>query len=551
MIRSAEATLLAVVAAAVTLPFLDKPFHIDDPVFLRMAENVLESPLHRYRGEFDWLGVSQPLWGLVTNPPLISFYAAPWVALGGFSEVVLHLAMIPFYLLLAASVLFLGKRFTHAPWFSVLFVMSSAGVVVSGNVTQDVPGAALASASVAAFLLGVDRGRRGWLVASGALAGLAVLMKYSAAIVAPLVAAYALLARRPGALLPWSLPCVAILGAWGLHNVALHGELHLASVFAITARIARDRPEVVHVTPSVVGSICFLFPLLLCAAVVRRDRLVLVTASLVLAGFAFVTQAYPERATDPEYLFWSIMGLGAVAICLSDGLRRAWPWPRRASAEPGADSAFLVAWLCAPFVFTILFSPFQAVRHVLPALPPLVLLAFRYLREPVSRPAWRALTVAVLTAQVALAFLLAAADYEYADAHRAFAASAAEKLGQEPGRIWYAGHWGWHFYAEREGFRQLHADGPFPAPGELLLWPKVGDVGRVQTSEIMPRFLPLYTISYDATLPLRTVGREANFYLADARRGSRPQLAFRVRRSGPVQRFHVMRLESQARAQIE
>ena len=131
----------------------------------------------------------------------------------------------------------------------------------------------------------------------------------------------------------------------------------------------------------------------------------------------------------------------------------------------------------------------------------------------------------------------------WADAHRAFAASAAEKLGQELGRIWYAGHWGWHFYAEREGFRQLHAEGPFPAPGELLLWPKFGDVGRVRMSEIMPRFQLLYTISYDATLPLRTVGRGANFYLADARSGRRPHLPFRVRRSGPVQRFHVMRLQ--------
>jgi 4-amino-4-deoxy-L-arabinose transferase-like glycosyltransferase len=520
-------------------------------MFLRMAENVLESPLDPYRGELDWLGVSQPLWGLATNPPLISFYAAPWVALSGFSEVVLHLAMIPFYLLLAASVLFLGKRFTHAPWLSVLFVMGSAGVVVSGNVMQDVPGAALASASVAAFLLGVDRWRRGWLVASGILAGLAVLAKYSAAIVGPLVAAYALLARRPGALLPWSLPCAAILGAWGLHNVAVYGELHVTTVFAITELIARDRSQVMQVTPSVVGSICFLFPLLLCAAVVRRDRLVLLTASLALAGFALATRAYPERSADPEYLFWSFTGLGAVAICLSDGLRRAWPWLLRPGAGPGADSAVLVAWICAPLVFTILFTPFQAVRHVLPALPPLVLLAFRYLGERVSRPAWRALTVAVLTAQVAAAFLVAAADYEYADAYRDFAASAAEKLGQEPGRIWYAGHWGWHFYAEREGFRQLHAEGPFPAPGELLLWPKAGHVGLVKTSEIMPRFFPLYTISYDAKLPLRTVGREANFYLADTRRGSRSHLPFRVRLEGPVQRFHVMRLEPQARAQME
>ena len=48
---AAPAMLLA---SLLVLPFLDRPFTIDDPLFLRAAEHVLADPLHPASFEQVW-----------------------------------------------------------------------------------------------------------------------------------------------------------------------------------------------------------------------------------------------------------------------------------------------------------------------------------------------------------------------------------------------------------------------------------------------------------------------------------------------------------------
>ena len=51
--RSRKLTWLALVCAlAISLPFLNKPFHIDDPVVLGVAEQICSDPLRPFSGYF-------------------------------------------------------------------------------------------------------------------------------------------------------------------------------------------------------------------------------------------------------------------------------------------------------------------------------------------------------------------------------------------------------------------------------------------------------------------------------------------------------------------
>ncbi|MCS7066616.1 MAG: hypothetical protein NZL85_10160, partial [Fimbriimonadales bacterium] len=85
---------------AIGLLVLLKPVHIDDTVVLHVAQNILKEPLHPFAGEFFWLEEPQPLAQVTTNPPLVSYWLAPFIALGGYREWVLHLAFVPFMALL-------------------------------------------------------------------------------------------------------------------------------------------------------------------------------------------------------------------------------------------------------------------------------------------------------------------------------------------------------------------------------------------------------------------------------------------------------------------
>ena len=78
--------LLALVATGIGLFALIKPVHIDDTVVLHVAANILHDPLRPFAGEFFWLETPQPLAKVTTNPPLVSYWLAPWIALAGYRE---------------------------------------------------------------------------------------------------------------------------------------------------------------------------------------------------------------------------------------------------------------------------------------------------------------------------------------------------------------------------------------------------------------------------------------------------------------------------------
>jgi len=83
---------LALATAAALAPFLNKAFHIDDPLFLWMAEQITRHPLDPYGFTVNWAGPPQPMWVAMQNPPLCSYFIAAVSALFGSNEIALHLS---------------------------------------------------------------------------------------------------------------------------------------------------------------------------------------------------------------------------------------------------------------------------------------------------------------------------------------------------------------------------------------------------------------------------------------------------------------------------
>jgi hypothetical protein len=183
--------------------------------------------------------------------------------------------------------------------------------------------------------------------------------------------------------------------------------------------------------------------------------------------------------------------------------------------------------------------PFQAVRHLLPALPPLILLCFKFLNSSKATVSGnrKPLLSLLVTIQLMIAVGVHLADYEYADTYREFAGT----VENDEIPIWYVGHWGWMFYADRSGFRQLHRDGPFPEEGDLLLWPQKVHIGRVFQNEygLRDRLELVSSKVYEGFVPIRTMDRKsgAGFYSV-----GRGKLPFRLFPEGPVEVMHTYRV---------
>ena len=95
-----EIGFLVLLVLAIGVPFLNKPFHIDDTFFLHITRSILNTPFNPFADEINWFGNNRPVWEVTNNPPFLSHYLTPFVALSNYSEVPLHAAMMLFLLMM-------------------------------------------------------------------------------------------------------------------------------------------------------------------------------------------------------------------------------------------------------------------------------------------------------------------------------------------------------------------------------------------------------------------------------------------------------------------
>src|ERR1051325_891527 len=58
------------------LPFLGKPFHVDDTLFLRIAAHIQKHPVDFFGFKMNWYGNVRPMVENFDNPPLTCYYIA-------------------------------------------------------------------------------------------------------------------------------------------------------------------------------------------------------------------------------------------------------------------------------------------------------------------------------------------------------------------------------------------------------------------------------------------------------------------------------------------
>ena len=62
--------ILCLTLALFLLPFSNKAFHIDDPLFLWTAKHILSDPFHFYDFQVNWYTRIMPMHEVMQNPPL-------------------------------------------------------------------------------------------------------------------------------------------------------------------------------------------------------------------------------------------------------------------------------------------------------------------------------------------------------------------------------------------------------------------------------------------------------------------------------------------------
>jgi 4-amino-4-deoxy-L-arabinose transferase-like glycosyltransferase len=216
---------LLILTACILIPFLDKAFHIDDPLFIWTAQHITRNPFDFYGFEINWYGSAAPISTIAKNPPLFSYYLAGWGSVFGWSEVSLHLAGLIPSLLVAWGTFELARLWRAVPAFAALAAICTPVFVMSGtSVMCDMLMVAFWVWAVYFWARGLEEQRRGFLALAAVCVIGSGLTKYFGISLIPLLVVYALMKRVPFACWrPWLLLAVAGFVAYELWTQYLYG----------------------------------------------------------------------------------------------------------------------------------------------------------------------------------------------------------------------------------------------------------------------------------------------------------------------------------------
>jgi hypothetical protein len=548
--RRDGAILLALVVA-LGVPFWGKAFHIDDPFFIAIALNLRLHPLRPFDGAvalddtdhrvFARVASAPNTFETLSHPPLVPYViAATSVASGGLREVPQHAAFLLFSGVAAWFQYRLARRFTKAPLLAALLLVACPVFILGGHgLMTDVPAIALFLAALALFIEGADSGDVRRLLLAGTVAGFAVLTRYTCLGLVPLAAFYALgRSPRPSkaawvALLPFS----ALLGLWCLQNLLAHGGIHLAA----SARHYAEYYEGRYFTFTDLGRRAIsdlaalggaLLPI--AAAIMTpggdRGRIARVLSCALAAGLAVWLDPFGIHELGDYSAGQKI----ALALFLAGGLlllieagRRARPW--------SSDRVFLLVWMAAGLLATVVLLPFGAARYLIPILPPLFLLlcAGSGTSDWTGRARAKRWAVGIT---LGLGVLLAIADQQYAGVYRDFARRGVPAVAGSH-RVFFIGDWGFRLYMEEAGHLYLRSIDETPAPGDFVIRPQVAGLHEMAPG-LRARTQREATIPLMSLLPVRVMSYEAKAGYYSHGWGLLP---FAVSRA-PLERFDVYRV---------
>jgi 4-amino-4-deoxy-L-arabinose transferase-like glycosyltransferase len=539
------------VTFALTLPFSGRAFHVDDAFFIDAARGVLAHPLRPYAGTaalddidyrvFARLGEAPTTFVALSHPPLVPYVIAAVAATaGGIGERTQHLAFAFFALLATWAQHRLARRFTAAPLSATLaLVVSSAFVLGAQSLMTDVPALALTLAALALFVAGVDQDDAGVVTSAGLVGGLAIVTRYVAFALVPVAAAYVFLSpgRRRGRA-TWALLAVGlVVGAWFLQNWIEHGALHIAaSAHHYAQYYDRARGAGALFARNALYDLAALgmaaFPAVVFFLLTQPPRRAAVSLAICVAMAVGVRAARPCGLVDLALYTpgQTVALVAAVALGLFLVVEAV-----RAAIRGTNDVRFLALWFVGSLLGTVFLLPFGAVRYVLPAVPPVILIAAG--GEVFAARAGGTAVRLALAGTAAASLALAVADYGFAAVYRNVAARVPALAAGR--RVFFVGDWGFRYYMEDVGGRYLLSSDESPTAGALVIRPRIAGLHEIAPG-LRARLTLVETIEAPGRVPVRLLSfaERAGFY--SQHWGLLP-FAFS---SEPLERFDVFRVAS-------
>jgi hypothetical protein len=462
----------AFVVVLILLPFVNKAFHIDDPLFIWTAQQIQKHPLDFYGFNVNWYIREKPMYDVTQNPPLASYYIAGIGCFFGYGEIPLHIGFILAAIAVAVGTFYLARHFcSNALAAALIAVVNPVFLVSATMVMCDVMMLAFWVWALFFWIRGIETRQHRFLLLAAIFSILCALTKYFGIALIPLVAVYAIFYKRRLSLWVFYglLPIIA-LALYQWWTFSLYGKGLLSDAFAYPARFSVGTPQ--HMLDKVLISLaftggCFITVLFYSRRLWSQKTLfagTVLTIVLVVLLYFFPglkdadVQGRENFCGDLMVTMGLMIAAGVSLIGLAlDELRK-----RRDS-----KTLLIFLWVTGTFVFAGFINWTINARSLLPMAPAVgIMIASRLERRGISsRFGW----LAPLVPAVLIAIAVVWADYTQANSARTAAGAIHREFGSASSNIWFEGHWGFQFYMQAAGYKPLNFEAPKVSAGDLLI----------------------------------------------------------------------------------
>jgi len=477
-ISSNTAIIPVVITILCLVPFVGKAFHIDDILFIWVAEQIQMSPADFYRFSVNWYGIEMPMSQVTKNPPVASYYVALIALLFGWSEIVLHSAFLIPAAAMSLGTYYLGKELCSRPVLAAMAAVFTPGFLVSStNIMCDTMMLAFWVWAVFLWVQGMKTNNQLSLFLAAVLLSLSALTKYFGMAPLGLLFVYSFMkARKPGTWLVFLfIPVIILVGyQWLTHE--LYGRGLLLDATSYATQIKWDGSAAFFsegLTGLTFVGGCVSTALFYGLRLWSRNVLIggaVLTISIIFV-FAYAGKIGGFTIHDADGVKWSFLvqfslmvvtGVSILGLAVTDF------WESR-----DTDSLMLLLWVIGTFIFVSFINWTVNARSVLPMVPAVGILIMRRIdhrgkgkqKVPVWRVAWP------LIPAVILALSACWADYTLAGSARLAAKTIHDKFENNQNTTWFQGHWGFQYYMEAMGGIAYDFRDTRPVSGDKIIIP--------------------------------------------------------------------------------
>lgn len=472
-----------VVTILCLIPFVDKAFHIDDPVFIWSAKHIQSRPFDFYGFKANWYGTELGMWEMHHNPPGACYYMALAGFLFGWSEVALHIAFLVPAVVAALGTYYLARALNLRPepaaLAAVAAVLTPAFLVSSTNVMCDTMTLAFWVWAVALWVRGIKENKQLSLLLAAVLVSVCTLTRYVGIALVALLFVYALMQKRKlGVWVLFLLIPAAVLATYLWATQALYGRGLLSEAASFAIGFGRKEKAALFskgLTGLAFAGGCIVPVLFYCPLLWSRRVLVggAVLTILLIFALTFAEHIGTFPIHNGDSVRWGFLvqlglmvaaGVSLLVLAVTDFLE-----------GRDADSLLLLLWVLGIFVFASFINWVVNARSILPMVPAAAVLLVRRIerrgrgaakqRAGTWRTAWPLVPAAVVALSVCWA------DYAWAGTAHIAAGELHKRFKDQPANVWFQGHWGFQYYMEDNGHKALDYKHSKPSRGDIVILP--------------------------------------------------------------------------------